>query len=468
MGTLNNKENQYNHSDADSSVMCPFLAYEDSYRWANLYDELDAMIDANILIYPFAELRRFRREGVALFGPDIDSLPLASCQVVKAYDSNRQLIEACGFNKTLNCMILETAADREAVAEQERMMIEGEDLKMLDFQISDKKIDEESSDVLTVSVGDDSSTSTTFISSEDAWGLDPINNSKVLTFEDTFEKHGLVYMVQLDPCQRRIVLTFRGSVTDASWVSGLQGTMESVPNPNIEREPTLPSHVRVHGSFRKALYEKEDGVSVLQTILRNHVFPLASKYPGYKLYVTGYSAGAAIATLFAFESAAQPDSRVPKPVTLVSFGSSAVGDEDFLNSFQYLERLGKLRAVRVVNRKDPIPLYPKVSSTSFSPFIHTGMTLKLNSKDDCAMSYPAVSADGTSCNTDVFHGLVDGWDQMLLAACQCEGGMNTTMPEHTLREYNLRLLLNRPALEAISLHDLYAKRALVGNLVPEV
>jgi len=460
------------HEETECSVMMsPFLAYDDGYTFPNIYAEMHEMIGANILIYPLAELRRFAREGVALLGPPIDKLPTASKNIVKTYKANRQLVEACGLNKKLNSMILSTADDREAVAEQERMLIEEDDLWMLDHQSNRR--DEDASDVVTVSVGDDSSTSTTFISSEDAWGLDPLDNSKVLAIEDRHMRlKGLVYMVQLDPCRRRIVLAFRGSVTDTNWVTGFQSDVKSIPNPNKRRCPTQESHVQIHSYFHDVLYSSHDAgkddktISVLQHILRDHVYPIAIKYPRYKLYITGYSAGAALATLFAFEAAAQLDSLVPKPVTLVSFGSPCVGDDSFLQSFQYLETLGKLRAIRVANQKDYLPLTPKISS--FSVFKHGGMALNLMREEKYALSYPKVGEAKYRNTADVLDGLVDGWDQLLFSSLDWKPGHQVTLIEHSLREYNLRLLMNRPGLESLALNDLYAKRDLVGGLVPEV
>jgi hypothetical protein len=182
-----------------------------------------------------------------------------------------------------------------------------------------------------------------------------------------------------------------------------------------------------------------------------------------QLYITGYSAGAALATLFAFEAAAQPDSLVPKPVSLFSIGSPRVGGESFLQSFQYLETMGKLRSVRVVNQKDHIPLTPKMSSFAF--FKHTGMTLNLYDEEyQYAVSYPTVK----NCNTDVLGDMAHGWDQVIFSSLAWKPDVQVSLVEHSLREYNLRLFLCRPALESVSLNDLYTRPRLVGQLVPEV
>jgi len=53
------------------------------------------------------------------------------------------------------------------------------------------------------------------------------------------------------------------------------------------------------------------------------------QHPGYALFVTGHSLGAALATLFSFEAAASDDPRIRKPVTCVAVASPKVGDLAF-------------------------------------------------------------------------------------------------------------------------------------------
>ena len=56
--------------------------------------------------------------------------------------------------------------------------------------------------------------------------------------------------------------------------------------------------------------------------------------PGFHLYIVGHSLGGALATLFALQAAAAPDSEIPKPVTCITTGAPKVGNLDFLKSFE--------------------------------------------------------------------------------------------------------------------------------------
>ena len=77
---------------------------------------------------------------------------------------------------------------------------------------------------------------------------------------------------------------------------------------------------------------------------------LLQKNPGYKLFVTGHSLGAALASIFAFEVAT--DANIPSPVMCVSIASPYVGGDNFRTAFQQLEKDGKLRYLRVANQRD--------------------------------------------------------------------------------------------------------------------
>jgi len=63
------------------------------------------------------------------------------------------------------------------------------------------------------------------------------------------------------------------------------------------------------------------------------VVPLLTKYPDFKLYVTGHSLGGALSTLFAFK-AASSGLPIQKPITCISVASPKVGDNSFRKAFQ--------------------------------------------------------------------------------------------------------------------------------------
>ena len=211
-----------------------------------------------------------------------------------------------------------------------------------------------------------------------------------------------------------------------------------------------------------------------------------------QLYVTGHSFAGALATLFAFLAAAEPDAIIPKPVTCVSIASPYVGDESFRQAHQMLEGLGKLRHVRVSNHKDVVTASPKVSfrwslyggtdkhsGHVGSLFKHVGMNLRLYESErsyDVAdgskrrvppapsyeISYPKVSFGFFFVN--YMDEIARGWDQSPFANLSCNPVDYWTWPWHNIREYNKRLGKNKNSLQNVNLNDLYSRKDIVGNL----
>ena len=216
-----------------------------------------------------------------------------------------------------------------------------------------------------------------------------------------------------------------------------------------------------------------------------------------QLYITGYSQGGALATLFAFLAAAEPDAIIPKPVTCVSIASPYVGDESFRMAHQMLEGLGKLRHVRVSNHKDVVTASPKISFRwSFygskddggghvgSLFKHVGMNLRLyqidkstppqNDSNDAKLSQPILAPPSFEISYpkvrsgffigNYFDEMARGWDQSPFANLSCNPVEYWTWPWHNIREYNKRLARNKAALRKLHLNELYSRNDIVGNL----
>jgi predicted lipase len=105
-----------------------------------------------------------------------------------------------------------------------------------------------------------------------------------------------------------------------------------------------------------------------------------SKYPKYRVYVTGHSLGAALATLTSYYLATDVDnfaktgrrSVIPKPITCINFASPRIGDGNFLDAVQVLERSGMLRICRFVNEKDLICVLPTLN------YKHVGFMVKMD------------------------------------------------------------------------------------------
>lgn len=315
----------------------------------------------------------------------------------------------------------------------------------------------------------------------------------IVAFGDEYENEELVYLVEVDHCRKRVTVCFRGSVNKADWATNLEIYMEEMPNP-LRRFDRQAPKVKVHNGFYNYLFvpstrgstlpENPSPLSAYQEILQR-VLPVLRWCSGYKLYVTGHSLGGALATLFAFRAATEADSRIPKPVTLISIASPYVGDQSFRTAHQLLEGWGKLRHLRVSSQKDLVPLHPKVSfrwqfynsrSHVGSLFKHVGMNLRLlEEHGGVNFSYPKVMTT-TAVDNSHPHGTIRsyvdsfldelsrGWDQTWPGNFCWNPIDYLTWPSHRLRDYHRRLKSSRRRLSNLQLNDLYCRKRIVGDL----
>jgi hypothetical protein len=189
----------------------------------------------------------------------------------------------------------------------------------------------------------------------------------------------LVYVVGINPKEKRITVAFRGSTTKNDFLTDAKMDMVSVPDPQTfqqcqadnnnddaskSKDKVVESDICIHKGFYEYLFtaKNNDGRNKYEEIM-THVTNLFNSNPQYmaeyKLYVTGHSLGGALATLFGFYAAA---STLPSPVTIVSVASPRVGNLHFAACFTEYESQGKLRHLRIANHRDPVTLGPSVSS----------------------------------------------------------------------------------------------------------
>lgn len=162
---------------------------------------------------------------------------------------------------------------------------------------------------------------------------------------------------------------------------------------------------------------------------------LLKKNPGYKLFVTGHSLGAALASVFAFMVAATEDS-VPTPVTCVSIASPFVGDTNFRKAFMHLEQTGRLRYLRVANHKDLVTVMP-FFALNWGLYKHVGVELRLY-PDKFILAYP----NGKTVQR-VFRNSV------------LQNAGLKAVRNHSPEEYNSRLDIAHNSLKKTYLNDLY-------------
>lgn len=442
----------------------PFMKYEgDGYEYPTLYEECDEMLQACILVYPMADLRRLVREGVI---EDTDGmilkLPLTATQVIQAVEKYKDvLVDTNAFGQEFHVDILK--------AVEERQM----------YTVREKGASPEIHD-------------------------DNLESSILVAFDDEFEKEELVYAIAVNPVRKRITVVFRGSITKTDWATNMETSMKEVPNPMASRHMSQDPTLFVHQGFHDYLFSPTergatgpDGkpLSEYEEILQEHVLPVIAQYPGYKvsahccvlygmmnrtcnltamiqLYITGHSLGGALSTLFAFEAAAMPDDVVPKPVSCFTFGAPYVGGESFRQANRLLQGLGKLRHMRVCNHKDLVTTIPKMAfklnifdtdAHVGTLFKHTGMNLKLfqSANEPVEVSFPMVRTGWFNSFHDEF---IRGWDQSLFS------NLSWSFVDYTWHkpsEYNRRLLTQKKRLKRMYLNDLYSRDDIVGRLVAE-
>lgn len=111
-----------------------------------------------------------------------------------------------------------------------------------------------------------------------------------------------------------------------------------------------PETIAIHQGYCDYLFRvnSKTGRCKFDSIVR-HVQSLLQQHPGYQVYVTGHSLGAALATVFAFYAAATQKFGL---ITCINFASPMVGNLAFETAFRSLELQGRIRCLRVTNHFD--------------------------------------------------------------------------------------------------------------------
>mmetsp|Transcript_17637 Transcript_17637/g.35242 ORF Transcript_17637/g.35242 Transcript_17637/m.35242 type:complete len:474 (+) Transcript_17637:48-1469(+) len=250
---------------------------------------------------------------------------------------------------------------------------------------------------------------------------------KIVDYDDEFstKSGGLVYGVVVNLTRKWITVVFRGTVgtTDAFTDRDCRLDHESF----FESEDDIfvsGGKPGTHMGFTTYLMDEkkgdQDGRKCLDRILScvNEEFKsnpdVAGK--GFNLYVTGHSLGGGLANLFAFKAAqlkAKKDESVkflPEKITALTFASPIVGNDDYNKEFQYFEKKGNLRHIRVSNEGDVIPTNDVFPPASFAIkgntklYTQNGVNLLLYPDKEVEVGYratkPTWSQFGTSILTN--------------------------------------------------------------------
>ncbi|WP_078547613.1 lipase family protein [Litchfieldia alkalitelluris] len=161
------------------------------------------------------------------------------------------------------------------------------------------------------------------------------NNAKVLkVFKaksfDSLEWFG--FILEKDDS---VITAFRGTDSDPDWISDAEVFQSSFPYSTDKK-------LLVHDGFL-SIYQscRDEILKSYSTVSKNNK----------KLFITGHSLGAAIATLHALDTAMNTDF---KDVNVINFASPRVGNQEFANNYNQLIN----KSTRFVNQDDIIPLLP--------------------------------------------------------------------------------------------------------------
>ena len=176
-------------------------------------------------------------------------------------------------------------------------------------------------------------------------------------------------IISLSTKYKKITIIFRGIESKTDWFYNINTRLIS-----LTKENHLPScfkniikdrykNIKVHNGYYKQLIKHG-----IYNKLVNYINSLLSQfdeYNNYDIFITGHSAGGALATLTGYFLSHDLSN---KNINIISFGSPRVGNYNFKNDF---EKIKNLSHYRVINNKDIIAAIP------YFYYYHTGYEIKL-------------------------------------------------------------------------------------------
>jgi hypothetical protein len=223
-----------------------------------------------------------------------------------------------------------------------------------------------------------------------------------------------------------------------------------MPTPPLVKEKMkgiLKSRVLVHRGFYAYLFNNKRIENQRYETILHDLEPLITE--GYKLYVTGHSLGAALATLLSFQLAGSDLEWLPKPISCITYSSPFVGTKGFRTAFEQLEEDGNLRCLRILNTKDIVPTIP-CFSFSLIPrlYKHVGINLRLSHK-----GYEFVYPTGLNFWT----GIVNACKSIVFKPFWRVGYF------HSIELQYVRLMENKSTFEEKHINQIYQDPTIVGS-----
>jgi hypothetical protein len=357
------------------------VANHNNDYWPDVFDEARAMLLSAILIYGVVDLR-----GLARKYKDDKALFASKQQQQQQQQQLEDEDEDDNYNYTHNHQI-----DDFLVGKLLSLPIAAKDIVRevgKHRQAIQEEIGSESTDLYLDAFDAIQSTSSSReleLEFNAVSGKVSLVSFDVVVVEDEFAGTELVYGICVDTAQRRITVLFRGCSTRKDWKICANNFLKEHHNPLFTEDDDdddggggQPENIGIHSGYCNYLFSTDthDGVSKFEAIM-THLRRLLRDYPGYHVYVTGHSLGAALATVFAFQAAAtqQFGGSATTVLTCINFASPMVGNLAFETAFRELESRGRLRCLRVTNHFDIFTQLPDRGNWLYFLFCCWGISL---------------------------------------------------------------------------------------------
>mmetsp|Transcript_48623 Transcript_48623/g.56090 ORF Transcript_48623/g.56090 Transcript_48623/m.56090 type:complete len:480 (-) Transcript_48623:150-1589(-) len=227
----------------------------------------------------------------------------------------------------------------------------------------------------------------------------------ILEYDDTFQEEdggGLVHGLILNKTKNWLCVVFRGSIGSKDWDANFDYNLSDIGE--------YGEGALIHQGFGSYLFG-ERGCDVKNNQKRTYVERIIDSInyayennpdvtSDCKLYITGHSLGAALASALAFHLAylkKKDDKSVrnfPTKTRVVTFAAPLVGNEKYNTQYEHLEKNGFLRHIRMTNIGDAVPckitlfgLEKIVIKGDPSKFVQNGLNLMLSSNGKTDIKY---------------------------------------------------------------------------------
>jgi len=189
---------------------------EDVYCWPNLYEEADEMLQAAMLIYPFAKLRQMAKERIIKSPEKILDLPITAIHALELVEEN-------------SLEIAKEMGDDSPEMLKSAMM-------MMDQRYAEMKAESKKSGVLS------------FLRESRPPPSTP-PSIMMVAFGDKNAMNELVYGIAIDSGRKRITLAFRGSTTNQDFLTDASVSMTSEENPFANDASNQEKLIKFHSGF---------------------------------------------------------------------------------------------------------------------------------------------------------------------------------------------------------------------------